>query len=80
MGSKRIMNVATPTMSTDAATKEYVDLIKADIAKLQTDYLALIASVTRPIVHMFTRLVEELMSMSTATSSFAPYTYIGYWT
>ncbi len=48
------MNVATPTMSTDAATKQFVDLLKADVETLHTDYETLIASVTRPLVHLFT--------------------------
>jgi hypothetical protein len=47
MGSKRIRNVATPTASTDAATKAYVDTLRAD-------YTALVASVTQPVVHLFT--------------------------
>ena len=42
MGSKRILNVATPTMGTDAATKANVDFLKADIAKLKTDYVTLL--------------------------------------
>ena len=47
MGSKRILNVATPTASTDAATKAYVDTLRAD-------YEALLARVTQPVVHLFT--------------------------
>ena len=54
MTNKRIINVATPTASTDAATKAYVDTLKADVEKLKTDYAALIESVTQPVVHLFT--------------------------
>ena len=34
MGSKRILNVATPTASTDAATKAYVDNLQTTITSL----------------------------------------------
>jgi len=34
MGSKRILNVATPTASTDAATKAYVNNLVSTIASL----------------------------------------------
>jgi hypothetical protein len=54
MGSKQILNVATPTASTDAATKAYVDTLKTDVEKLKTDYATLVESVTQPVGHMFT--------------------------
>ncbi len=54
MGSKRIFNVATPPASTDAATKAYVDLLKADVEKLKTDYANLVESVTQHVVQLFT--------------------------
>ncbi len=54
MGSKRILNVATPIASMDAATKAYVDLLKADVKKLKTDYTTLLVRVTQLIVHLFT--------------------------
>jgi hypothetical protein len=47
MSNKRITNVASPTASTDAATKAYVDALRAD-------YEALLARVTQPVVHLFT--------------------------
>ena len=34
MGSKRVLNVATPTAITDAATKAYVDSLQTPIASL----------------------------------------------
>jgi hypothetical protein len=54
MSNKRIINVATPIASTDAATKVYVDLLKTDIEKSKTDYATLIDKWTQPDVHLFT--------------------------
>jgi hypothetical protein len=42
MSNKRIRNVAKPIASTDVVTKAYVDLLKADIEKLKTDYATLV--------------------------------------
>ncbi len=74
MGAKKIINLATPTLGTDVATKAYVDQQNADFDILKSIVDKLFMATTFNDVNFWNSLIREQYGLS-ITSTFVVFTY-----